>query len=213
MCSAVGKWLELPSLFQAGGGFRDQLLTKGIYLKGTFCYLTEAQPKHKVITVSNLPFEMGDDLIKDFFSHYGEVRGLIRNVDKYGIETGDRRLLMVLSHHIPSRVSLDPFRAQVRYLGQPCCCFNFNWLGHKDRNCPLKDDCGRCGSRSHYMFACEEDFVYPPSFAVNDPPPVSWAQHPSVIRRALDDNLIRVSNDETLSSQTIFGSVDDLSDD
>lgn len=29
----------------------------------------------------------------------------------------------------------------------------------------------------------------------------------------MDDNSIRVSNDETLSSQTIFGSVDDLSDD
>lgn len=175
---------------------RDQLLTKGIYLKGTFCYLTEAQPKHKVITVSNLPFEMGDDLIKGFFSHYGEVRGLIRNIDKHGIETGDRRLLMVLSHHIPSKVSLDPFRAQVRYLGQPCCCFNCNWWGHKDRHCPLKDCCGKCGSRGHYTFACDEDLVYPPALSTKDPFPTTWADHPGVIRRELDDDLLQVADDD-----------------
>lgn len=58
---------------------------------------------------------------------------------------------MILPHHIPSRVCLNPYTANVKYMGQPCCCFYCNWLGHKDRNCPLKDACGRCGSCNHLI--------------------------------------------------------------
>lgn len=108
---------------------RESLLTQGIYLKGTFCYFMGAEATYQVITVSNLPFEVSDAGVQAFFETFGEVREIIRNKDKYGFETGDRRLLMVLGHHIPASVFLDPFTAHVKYRDQPLCCYHCNWWG------------------------------------------------------------------------------------
>jgi hypothetical protein len=167
---------------------RESLLTKGIYLKGTFCYFMGAEATYQVITVSNVPFEVSDAGVQAFFETYGEVREIIRNKDKYGFETGDRRLLMVLGHHIPASVFLDPFTAHVKYRNQPLCCYHCNWWGHTNRNCPLEGRCGKCGSRAHHTYACQDLAVDPPAYSVGRSDDDAFEVHPAVewLRRAME---------------------------
>jgi hypothetical protein len=80
---------------------------------------------------------MYDDDVRLVFVPYGKVNDVIRNRNKHGLDTGDRRLLIILSSHIPARVFMEPYLAYVKYRGQPLCCFHCNWWGHSNRSCSL----------------------------------------------------------------------------
>ena len=85
---------------------RESLLTKGIYLRGCFCYLSGVERSYQVVIVSNLPSELADSDVSLVLRDYGEVKDIIRHTDKLGIETGDRRVLMILKKNIPSKLDL-----------------------------------------------------------------------------------------------------------
>ena len=159
---------------------REQLFIKGIYIRGCFCFLNGVESPQQVVTVSNLPCEVNDDDIKEFFEKYGEVNQVVRNFDKYGLETGDRRLFMSLNEHIPSSVLLDPYVANVKYRSQPLCCFSCNWWGHSNTRCPLKHCCTRCGAKNHHSFRCSKSLIEPPSYALDRTDAYNFPPHPVV---------------------------------
>lgn len=39
---------------------KDNLLEKGVHLRGSFCYLAEAEPTNTIVNISNLPSELAD---------------------------------------------------------------------------------------------------------------------------------------------------------
>ena len=160
---------------------RESLLTKGIYLRGCFCYLSGVEISYQVVIVSNLPCELDDSDVSLVLREYGEVKDVIRHTDKLGIETGDRRVLMVLKKHIPSKLSFEPFLAYVRYRGQPCCCNHCNWWGHTTRNCPLDKHCGICGSVDHTTHACSLPLVIPPDYPIEWPRTARFMSHPGCL--------------------------------
>lgn len=145
---------------------RESLLTKGIHVRNTFLYLAEAEPTFTVVSVSNLPFELSDAAVSTVLKSYGHVKKVLRNVDRNGLETGDRRILMTLDHHIPNLILLDPYRAYVRYRGQPQCCHHCNWWGHTMYKCPLRLLCSSCGSPHHHSLDCHNSAPVPIEFPV-----------------------------------------------
>ena len=143
----------------------ENLFVKGLHIKNSFFFLNEAEPSCSVLLVSNLPSELDDSKVKDFFSKFGDVRRITRILDRDGIETGDRRVMITLSHNIPSRTLLSPYIAYVKYRGQPQCCHHCNWWGHTIYRCHLKNRCGQCAG-THPTHQCLTSLVQPPSFPV-----------------------------------------------
>lgn len=121
-----------------GKSAKENLLVRGVHARGSFCYLAEAEPKHSVVNISILPSELPDQKVIGFFAKYGKVNKLIRNLDKDGLEMGDHCLYITLTHHISSVVFLNPYKANVKYCGQPQCGFECNWWGHTNYRCQLK---------------------------------------------------------------------------
>ena len=106
---------------------RESLLTKGLFIRGCFCYLSAVESQYYVVIVSNLPCELEDDDVATVLKDYGDVKEIFRHKDKLGLETGDRRVLMELERHIPGKLSFEPFWAYVKYRGQPLSCLHCNW--------------------------------------------------------------------------------------
>lgn len=52
---------------------KENLLVREVHIKGSFCYLAEAEPKHSVVNISNLPSELQDQKVIGFFAKYGTV--------------------------------------------------------------------------------------------------------------------------------------------
>ena len=64
--------------FKAGGEkAMESLLMKGLYFRRSFVFLNEAEPQYTVLTVSNLPFELSDDVLSAFLATYGNVKKVL----------------------------------------------------------------------------------------------------------------------------------------
>lgn len=180
---------------------QENLLAKGIHLRNNFLFFQEAQKSSFSVNVCNLPCEFSDEAVTRVFSKYGTIRKSIRVKDLDGLETGDRRLVMELRYHIPSRIPLGKYTAAIWYYGRPECCNHCNWWGHKIQECPLKGLCAHCGSRAHYSFACEEfTLITPYDLPVGERPDSSLV-HPAVLAQ------------EDMSSEHTGEIYDDFEDD
>lgn len=83
---------------------KENLFTRGLFIKGLFLHFSEAETSCAVVTVRNLPCELEDDDVATFFKDFGVIKKIARNVDVNGLETRDRRIFITLSHHIPHMV-------------------------------------------------------------------------------------------------------------
>lgn len=127
--------------------------------------------------VKNLPYEMPD-----------QVKKVIRVLDSDGLETGDRRVFMDLAFHIPHMAFFDPYFAFVHYKNQPKSCFNCNFWGHTNHQCPLKGHCVLCGRKGRHVCGQRERAV-PRPFPVTQAEPHE-EEHPALvlIRRKENSN-------------------------
>lgn len=162
--------------------YRETLLTKGIHLRNNFLFFNEAQPSGTSVFVKLIPCEVPDNSIVRFFSQYGDVKLITRITDTNGFETGDRRLVISLRNHIPSRLPLgSQANIHISYRGQPTCCHHCNYWGHTVQRCQLKRKCGICGSPHHKSFKCDLRLVVPYILPVGEEP------DPDMVHPALDD--------------------------
>ena len=183
---------------------------KGFYLRRSFVFFNEAEPQYTVLTVSNLPFELPDNVLSHFLSKYGQIKTVLRNKDSHGFENGDRRVLITLTHHIPSMIFLDPYIGYVKYKDQPMCCHHCNYWGHVISKCGLKRRCTRCSSQMHVSIDCSEPFSMPPPFPIDERIDQHRLTHPLVLK--LQEEEILLDQDDVSSTHTmdLFGDVGDL---
>ena len=162
----------------SGGSFRvtfkpnkealkDRLLMEGIILHNTPVFFRESEPRGSSVLIQNLPTEVPDTALGRHFSQYGQIRKIVRAKDALGIETGDRRMLITLSHHIPNLMHVGKFSCLVNYQGQPMCCHHCNWWGHTYRRCPFRGACRHCGDKGHHSEKCTQGAVLPPPYPVD----------------------------------------------
>jgi len=157
---------------------RDKLLIEGIHLYGNFCYFLESESRAQVVTVFNLP------TVGQAFTKYGFVRSVSRPVDRWGIETGDRKVLIQMQYHIPNLVFIGKFPAIITYPRQPMCCHHCNWWGHRNRHCPFSRACRNCGDKDHTSDECIMGYVPAPAYPVTGQMPVF--SHPFHVRASQD---------------------------
>lgn len=193
-------------------GVMEALLMKGLYLRRSFVFLSEAEPQFTVLTVSNLPFELPDDALSMFLTPYGVVKSVIRNKDTYGFENGDRRVLISLTKHVPSMIFLEPYIAYVKYKDQPRCCHHCNYWGHVSARCGLKRRCTRCSSGQHASIDCKEPFSMPPEFPIGASIGDVTVEHPLLVKQREEEMFLEGEDASSTHTLDLFGDIEDLDD-
>ena len=162
---------------------RDNLLDQGLYLKGCFSFFSEVEVKNHVIHLADLPCEIEDEGVKDYFDLYGEVKSVIRCTDEHGFETGDRRIRIILRNHVPATIQMGPFTVRVSYKEQPLCCYHCNWWHHTEKRCGIRNKgrCRFCGSAQHTESRCfSASLIMPPKYPVHAPAGFLEKHHPGM---------------------------------
>ena len=135
---------------------RTKLLLRGISHDGLFFQVYEAEQRAVRITVTRLPVEVPDTVIKGAFSTFGNVLAFHRETYPAHphVFTGVINLLMHLSSDIPAVVQFGPFQAGVSYRRQPRQCRICTRRNHRTDKCPYKGCCATCGKKGHSSVAC-----------------------------------------------------------
>ena len=150
--------------------FRDHLLSEGMCLDGMEIPVTKDAEEVTVLYVRDLPYEVSDDDVIDFFSTFGEVLTVERSVVAATptLFNGNRVLKMVLKDSLPYFVSVCGYQCRVWYRGQPIQCFICRQSGHRAQACPLSGRCRYCHQAGHMAKDCAQAWAPPPSVAPVD---------------------------------------------
>ena len=149
---------------------RDHLLSEGMCLDGMEIPVTKDAEEVTVLYVRDLPYEVSDEDVIDFFSTFGEVLIVERSVvaETPNLFNGNRVLKMVLKDSLPYFVSVCGYQCRVWYRGQPIQCFICRQSGHRAQACPLSGWCRYCHQAGHMAKDCAQAWVPPPSVAPVD---------------------------------------------
>ena len=81
----------------------------------------------KWVRLANLPLETPDEAVRLAFSTYGEIKEIQEErwsrAYRYQVANGIRVVLIALTKHIPSHMTIAGNRVLVSYEGQPTTCY------------------------------------------------------------------------------------------
>ena len=86
------------------------------------------------VRLANLPLETKDKAISFAFSQYGEIKEMRpecwSKAYRYKVFNSVRILVIAITKHIPSRMTIEGHRVLVSYEGQPTTCYGCAEAGH-----------------------------------------------------------------------------------
>ena len=131
------------------------LQNHGVHLDGMWCRL-DGGPPTTILHVFDFPFEESEDVLRDFFSHFGIVKGVRhqRYLKKDDIKTGTRLIDIVLRDTPPRLSSINGSMCKIWYRGQPVICNICATQGHKSAVCPQRNKCRLCEQEGHIARNC-----------------------------------------------------------
>ena len=92
------------------------------------------------VRLANLPPEIGEKLVRNTLTMYGEVQEVTHetwtNRYRYPVANGIRIINMKLTKHIPSNMMMAGHRVLITYEGQPITCFGCGAEDHFYIDCP-----------------------------------------------------------------------------
>ena len=92
------------------------------------------------VRLANLPPEIGESIVRNALSKYGEVQEISHenwtNTYRYPVANGIRVINMKLKMHIPSNMMMAGHRVLITYEGQPITCFGCGAVDHLYIVCP-----------------------------------------------------------------------------
>lgn len=134
----------------------DRVLSAGIQFRGRPLRVVSADARNRVIHLRDCPAEVQDDVVRRFFSSFGEVHAISRSCHQAfpDIQDGNRVIRMTITKDVPGMVTVAGFECRVWYRRQPAFCAICRKLGHRSKACPLNGLCRRCRRPGHHARDC-----------------------------------------------------------
>ena len=138
-------------------------IQRGILYGDVQLRLCSADTSSRLVYLRDCPFEVPDDVVRPFFSSFGQVHSVQRSEHHGfpGLSDGNRLVKMSMSKDILRDVRLAGFNCRVWYRGQPPYCAICRMTGHRSRACPLSGRCRRCGQSGHMAQECRNAWGQP----------------------------------------------------
>jgi len=159
-------------------------LANGLSVDGVYFPVQEADDRSTTVAVHRLPFEVPDEDLKALLSQYGEVHEISRTADndKFGWETGSRKVKITITTSIPRALKLRGFNFSVYYKNQPTTCSICFSSAHLARVCPLQGCCRLCKEAGHVEASCPKRLSSRVSDPVVEPhdPPIAEPSEPVI---------------------------------
>ena len=96
----------------------------------------------KRIRVANLPPEVPNDTLQRALTVYGKVLDVHTETwaksYRYQVANGIRQVMMQVTRHLPSHLTVAGHRILVSYEGQPATCYGCGEMGHVYQGCPTR---------------------------------------------------------------------------
>ena len=139
----------------------DRVVSSGIRYRDVPLRVVGVDAKSRLVHLRDCPAEVPDDMVKRFFSSFGEVHSVSRSCHQAfpGIFDGNRVMKITLTKDVPGIVSVAGFECRVWYRRQPASCVVCKKLGHRTRSCPLNGLCRRCRRPGHHARECTNAWV------------------------------------------------------
>ena len=147
------------------------VVSEGIQFRGTPLRVMSADAGSRLIHLRDCPAEVPDDVVRRFFTTFGEVHAVTRCTHQAFPEfcDGNRTVQMTISKDVPGLVTIAGFECRVWYRRQPAFCAICRKLGHRSKACPLDGLCRRCRRPGHHARDCVSAWA-PAADAVPDAP-------------------------------------------
>jgi hypothetical protein len=127
------------NLLQTTAGQADCKHQNGEITKVT---ISMAGMGNKRIRIANLPPEVPENVVKTALTPYGTVTDIREEKwsrsYRYVVANGIRQVMMSLTKHIPSHLTIEGHRVLISYEGQPTTCYGCGEIGHLYPNCPKR---------------------------------------------------------------------------
>ena len=96
----------------------------------------------KRVRVANLPPEVPNDTLQRALTVYGKVLDVHTETwaksYRYQVANGIRQVMMQVTRHLPSHLTVAGHRILVSYEGQPATCYGCGEMGHVYQGCPTR---------------------------------------------------------------------------
>ena len=96
----------------------------------------------KRIRVANLPPEVHNDTLHESLASFGKVLNIHAEtwarIYRYPVSNGVRQVVMHLTRHLPSHLTIAGHRVLISYEGQPATCYGCGAIGHLHQACPAR---------------------------------------------------------------------------
>ena len=154
----------------------ERVLASGIRYSDVPLRLAPAGTQSLIVYLRDCPSEVPDNVIRQFFTSFGEVHSISHSTHQGfpELRDGNRAVRISLSKDIPGVVSIAGFECRVWYRRQPAFCEICKKLGHRSRACPLDGLCRRCLQPGHQARSCRNTWAAPrPAAPAAPAPPVA----------------------------------------
>lgn len=134
----------------------SRVLSSGISFRDVPLRVVSADARSRLVYLRDCPAEVPDDVVKQFFSTFGEVHSVSRSCHQAfpDVHDGNRLIKITLTKDVPGIVSVHGNECRVWYRRQPASCVICRKLGHRSRSCPLNGLCRRCRRPGHHAREC-----------------------------------------------------------
>ena len=155
----------------------ERVLASGIRYNDVPLRLAPAGTQSRIAYLRDCPSEVPDNVVRQFFSSFGEVHNISHSTHQGfpELRDGNRAVRISLSKDIPGVVTIAGFECRVWYRRQPAFCEICKKLGHRSRACPLDGLCRRCHQPGHHARSCRNAWAAPRPAAPAAPAPAAPA--------------------------------------
>ena len=134
----------------------SRVLSSGISFRDVPLPVVSADTRSRLVYLRDCPAEVPDDVVKQFFSTFGEVHSISRSCHQAfpDVHDGNRVIKITLTKDVPGVVSVHGNECRMWYRRQPASLAICRKLGHRSRSCPLNGLCRRCRRPGHHAREC-----------------------------------------------------------
>jgi len=96
----------------------------------------------KRIRVANVPPEVHNDTLHESLASFGKFLNIHAKtwarIYRYPVSNGVRQVVMHLTRHLPSHLTIAGYRVPISYEEQPATCYGCGAVGHLHQACPAR---------------------------------------------------------------------------